>query len=85
MLCGQVAMMDKGRLDRVSSPKEMIEELGMYAVDCKKEGKIRTEFFSDQRQAIRRMEELGQNAALRDTTLEDVFIWRMGRNLGDER
>lgn len=84
MLCDQVAMMDSGRLDSVNSPGEMIRNLGEYAVDYRAQGELRTEFFAEREPAVQRMLELGKEASMRDTTLEDVFIERVGKKLGDE-
>lgn len=84
MLCDQVAMMDSGRLDSVNSPGEMIRNLGEYAVDYRAQGELRTDFFAEREPAVQRMLELGKEASMRDTTLEDVFIERVGKKLGDE-
>lgn len=85
MLCGQVAMMDSGKLVEVNTPQTLIRELGAYAVDYKVNGSTKTDFFKEREEAIKRMVVLGKEAYMRDTTLEDVFIEGAGKKLGDDK
>ena len=80
-LCDRVALMDRGRIDAVAPPQTLIEELGRFAVDEVSEEKTVSRFFRDREAAIRCLEQAGPGAGMRGTTLEDVFLERMGKRL----
>ena len=81
-LCDRVALMDRGKIDTVAPPQQLIEELGRFAVDDITGEKITSRFFHDRDLAIRYLQEAGPEAGMRETTLEDVFVDRIGRHLG---
>lgn len=81
-LCDRVALIDSGKLSVISSPVGLIEELGKYAVDKTVDGKLESRYFSDRQDAINYL--AGEEDAemdMRNTTLEDVFIQRIGKAL----
>lgn len=80
-LCGRVALMDKGKLQEVNTPDAFIQKLGAYAVDEISTDGIRSRYFSDRDDAIACLSDIKGKAALRDTTLEDVFVERVGNHL----
>jgi len=80
-LCNRVAFIDGGKLDVVDAPLRLIEGLGAFAVDLVEESEIRTRYFSSREDAIAYLQELPDDAILRATTLEDVFVERIGRRL----
>ena len=80
-LCDRVALMDRGRIDTVAPPQDLIDRLGRFAVDEITEEKTVSRFFHAREEAIRFLEQTGPGAAMRETTLEDVFLERMGRHL----
>lgn len=80
-LCDRVALMDRGRIDIVAPPRDLIEDLGGFAVDEIGEEKTVSRFFKDREEAIRYLSEAGTGAVLRMTNLEDVFVERLGRRL----
>ena len=80
-LCDRVALMDRGKIDAVAPPQTLIEELGSFAVDEIEEDKTFSRFFRERESAIRFLEQAGPGASLRATTLEDVFLERMGKTL----
>jgi len=80
-LCDRVALMDRGRIDIIAPPRELIEDLGGFAVDETGEEKTVSRFFKDREEAIRYLSEAGTGAVLRMTNLEDVFVERLGRRL----
>ncbi|MDO4344048.1 MAG: ABC transporter ATP-binding protein [Eubacteriales bacterium] len=80
-LCGRVALMDKGKLEEVNTPAGLIGELGPYAVDERNAQGIESRYFHDRAEAIEYLSCLTGQSALRDTTLEDVFLERAGRHL----
>ncbi len=80
-LCDRVALMDRGRLDLVDTPQGLIGRLGAFAVDVLDEGELKTTFYPDRERAIAAVAGMGERAVLRPTTLEDVFVERMGSRL----
>lgn len=80
-LCERVALIDHGKLDIVDTPANLIEELGAFAVDETKEDQLSSRYFRERDEAIRYLSETDSSAALRSTTLEDVFVERIGRRI----
>ena len=80
-LCERVALMDRGRINAVAAPRELIDRLGRFAIDEITDEKTVSRFFHDREEAIRCLRESGPGAGMRETTLEDVFLERLGRRL----
>jgi ABC-2 type transport system ATP-binding protein len=83
-LCDRVALINKGKLGEVDSPAALIEALGKYAVDLVTEADTKSVYFKTREEAIAYLETIPSEAAhasLRNTTLEDVFVERIGRRL----
>lgn len=80
-LCDRVALMNKGRLEEVGTPKSFIDHLGAYAVDETTADHVRSTYFSSRQDAIAYLSQSKSQTALRETTLEDVFIERVGKKL----
>lgn len=80
-LCDRVALLDSGKLDTVDTPGHLIEELGPFAVDEFDDDEVRSTYHPDRKAAIARLETVGGEATLRNTTLEDVFLERIGKRL----
>ena len=80
-LCDRVALMDRGRINAVAPPRELIDRLGRFAVDEVIGEKTVSRFFADREDAIRCLQAAGPGAGMRETTLEDVFLERLGRHL----
>ena len=80
-LCNRVAFIDGGKLDVVDAPLTLIEQLGPFAIDNMEDGKLISSYFPAREAAIDRLRELPDDAALRATTLEDVFVERVGHHL----
>ena len=80
-LCDRVALMDRGKIDIVDTPQALIEGLGSFAVDELAEEKTVSRYFRDREDAIEYLKAAGQNASMRSTTLEDVFLERLGKHL----
>ena len=59
----------------------MIEHLGRYTVDETTPEGIKNHYFHRKEEAIRYLSESGNEMALRNTTLEDVFLETVGRYL----
>lgn len=80
-LCGRVALIDRGRLNTVDTPESLIRELGQYAVDETAEETLQSRYFRERDEAIEHLSASKGEASLRNTTLEDVFVSRIGRGL----
>ena len=80
-LCEQVALIDRGKLDIVDTPQNLIAQLGAFAVDETQETRTVSHYFSRREDAIEHLSAAPEDAALRNTNLEDVFIERLGRKL----
>jgi ABC-2 type transport system ATP-binding protein len=80
-LCDRVALMDRGKINTVAPPRELIDRLGRFAVDEVSGEKTVSRFFADREDAIRCLQAAGPGAGMRETTLEDVFLERLGRHL----
>jgi ABC-2 type transport system ATP-binding protein len=76
-LSDRVAFIFNGTILRVGKPKDLIEELGEFAIDIFSDDEVQTQYFKDRQSAEEKMLELKSKArsiALRRTTLEDVFM-----------
>jgi ABC-2 type transport system ATP-binding protein len=76
-LSERVAFIFNGNILRVGKPRDLIEELGEFAIDIFTDDEVQTQYFRDRRSAEEKMLELKSKArsiALRRTTLEDVFM-----------
>ena len=80
-LCERVTLMDRGRINAVAPPRELIDSLGRFAIDEITDEKTVSSYFHDREEAIRFLREAGPGAGMRETTLEDVFLERLGRRL----
>ena len=81
-LCDRIALINKGKLDTVDTPQALIDELGSYAIDEIIEEEIKSSYFAEKSEAIEYLSHMDTKASMRETTLEDVFIERIGRGLG---
>ena len=79
-LCDRVALIDSGKLSTIDTPQHLIEDLGKFAVDQTVNGKIESRYFADRQEAIDYLSGL-EDADMRNTTLEDVVLTRIGRTL----
>ena len=77
-----MALINRGKLQKLDTPEQLIRELGSWAVDETSDEALVSHYFHDREEAIRYLEAAGANAAMRATTLEDVFVDCAGRKLG---
>ena len=80
-LCNRVALINRGKLQKLDTPANLINELGAYAVDETSEDMLKSSYFKNRDDAIAYLKDAGENASLRATTLEDVFVECAGRKL----
>ena len=80
-LCKRVAIMEKGRLIALNSPAALCERLGSYVVEWNQGEGSQYRFFASRQEAAAFAGTLAVNAALRHTSLEDVFVELTGRRV----
>lgn len=77
----RVGFMCRGVLRETDTPRHMIEVLGRYAVDETKPDGVRCHYFSEKEEAIRYLSDSPYETSLRNTTLEDVFLEHIGKEM----
>jgi len=80
-LCERVALIDHGHLDTIGVPQALIDELGPFAVDKTTEETLVSKYFQDKQSAIDYLSASEGDMTMRNTTLEDVFVERIGRRI----
>ena len=80
-LCSRVALINRGKLQKLDTPDALIRELGGFAVDITNEETLNTRYFHNREDAIEYLKAAGADASLRATTLEDVFVDCAGRKI----
>ena len=80
-LCERVALINRGKLNTIDTPDNLINELGPYAVDETADETLHSSYFHSREEAIEYLSKSEKEASLRNTTLEDVFVYRIGRGL----
>lgn len=80
-LCDRVGLMYGGKLEEIDTPSNMIAELGKYAVDLTTDSGLSSSYFHEKEDAIRFISDTEQDAVLRSSTLEDVFLEKVGKHL----
>lgn len=81
-LCQRIALIDNGKVAKLSTPDELISELGEIAVDEFLEEGTKSAFFKEREKALEFASKLEARFMIRNTTLEDVFIHVVGKGLG---
>lgn len=80
-LCNRVALINRGKLQKLNTPENLITELGAFAVDETLEDNLVSKYFHNRDDAIQYLAGAGKQASLRATSLEDVFVECAGRKL----
>ncbi len=80
-LCDRVALINKGKFDVIDTPDNLIKALGPFAVDQIIDDKLNSKYFAKREDAINYLSGVSEDATLRNTTLEDVFVERIGRRI----
>ena len=78
-LCGRTALINDGKLDVLDTPANLICGLGMFAFDRADGDETESRYFQDREAAIQYLSEAGEAASMRNTSLEDVFVQRVGQ------
>lgn len=83
-LCGRIALIDRGAVVRLATPDELISQLGAVAVDEFDGEHTKSTFFATREAALEFASRLKNRFVLRATTLEDVFLHVVGRELEEK-
>ena len=78
-LCDRVGFMCNGVLEETDAPKNMIELLGRYTVDEVCPDGMKNHYFHRKEDAIQFLSDSSNETSLRNTTLEDVFLEKVGQ------
>ncbi len=80
-MADRVAIVDRGTLVEgcgdtplLGKPEDLISAVGKYALDIQGDDKSTTRFFERQKEAAAHLAGLGEQAVVRPSTLEDVFV-----------
>lgn len=84
-LCDRAALMNRGEIVRLDTPRRLIEELGAVAVEVNSPKGTRTAFFRDKEEALAHAADLTESFLVRNTTLEDVFLSIVGSGLEEHQ
>ncbi|KNZ41108.1 ABC transporter ATP-binding protein [Acetobacterium bakii] len=74
VLCDRVGLIDKGKLLRLDTPNNLIEEVGKITVEYFADGKTHEEFFPTREKANEYAGSLEGDVRIRPSNLEDVFL-----------
>ena len=80
-LCDRVGLMYSGKLEEIDTPRNMIDTFGRYAVDQQSADGVQSSFFHTKEQAVDFLSGSREDMTLRQTTLEDVFLDKVGKHL----
>lgn len=82
-LCERIAIIHDGHIVKVDTSENLISGLGKYAVDVFDDSYTTSSFFHKKEDALSFAERQQNVITIRNTTLEDVFLDKTGRSLGD--
>ena len=80
----RVALIDHGKLDTIDTPDVLISALGPFTVEETSDETLLCHYFQTREEAIAYLPQAGPEASLRNTTLEDVFVERIGRRINQK-
>ena len=80
-LCNRVAIMEKGSLIALDTPKQLCNRVGKYVVEQELENKREYSFFATREDASGFAGTLTETVLIRKSNLEDVFVELTGRTV----
>jgi len=80
-LCNRVAILEKGKLIALDSPRTLCQRVGSYVVEWPEVDGVKTKFFTDRAMAAEFSATLTTTTTLRQTNLEDTFVELTGRKV----
>lgn len=82
-LCNRVAIINKGNLIEIDTPRNLIEKVGVIALDVFNHDDYTTYFFGSRQKALEAGSKMEGKIMVRETNLEDVFLNKTGRRVKD--
>ena len=80
-LADRVAFVDEGKIVALDTPRQLMDNLGQWAIDSYRENEMHTHYFPD-RESARRYAEAHRNGyTLRRVNLEDAFLHYTGKKV----
>ena len=80
-LCNRVAILNKGSLIKLDTPKALCEQIGKYVVEWDSEESREYKFFNSRKECADFAETLDVATTIRHSNLEDVFVELTGRTV----
>lgn len=80
-LCDRVGIMRAGRIIALDTPQALKAQVGRYVLECLGKHDVPQRFFPTREAALDAGKEMGCDLAVRDATLEDVFIKLTGERI----
>ena len=86
VLCDRVGIIDRGKIIAMDTPKTLIERTGKMCVENLEGKKTVYKYFESMHDAQQYVTDNKlEDAVMRRTTLEDVFVELTGKSVGDQR
>ena len=86
ILCDRVGIIDHGKIIAMDNPAKLIEDTGKIAVEYMVDGKTVYKYFPGMAEAQQFVsDEKLEDATVRKTNLEDVFVELTGKSVGDQK
>ncbi|MEK6742489.1 MAG: ATP-binding cassette domain-containing protein [Nitrospirota bacterium] len=80
-LCDRVAIMRQGKIMTIGSPADLKAVAGRYVLECLGRHDVPRQFLHSREEALDAGKVMGCDVAVRDVTLEDVFIELTGERI----
>ena len=80
-LCNRVAILNKGSLIKLDTPKALCEQIGKYVVEWDSEESREYKFFNSRKECVDFAGTLDVATTIRHSNLEDVFVELTGRTV----
>ncbi|MBO5547504.1 MAG: ABC transporter ATP-binding protein [Candidatus Methanomethylophilaceae archaeon] len=85
-LCDRVGIIDRGKIIALDAPSKLIEETGKLAVENLVNEKTEYKYFKTMAEAQQYVSDNKlEDATIRKTNLEDVFVELTGKSVGDQK
>jgi len=85
-LCDRVGIIDHGKIIALDSPTALIEKTGKVAVETMVDDRTNYHYFNTMQEAQDYVTSNGfEDATIRKTNLEDVFVELTGKSVGDQK
>ncbi|MFH1138320.1 MAG: ATP-binding cassette domain-containing protein [Pseudomonadota bacterium] len=81
ILAQRVGFLDEGRIVKVDTPENLMNEMGTWAVDFLRDDRLQTEFFTTRDDAVAYSRNQRDQCTVRRVNLEDAFIAMTGKKI----